>query len=78
MENKEVFYGTVIWFRRGIGFLSPDDGSSDKFVHYSNIVAPEGAYKTLVAGQRVSFVIGANKNGPQAEMVTVIAEPDVE
>lgn len=73
----EIKYGTVVWFnnKRGIGFIKPDDGDKDFFVHYTNIVAESGAFKTLVAGQKVSFIIGANKNGPQAEKVVVIAEP---
>lgn len=73
----EIKYGTVLWFnnKRGYGFIKPDDGSKDFFVHYTNIVAESGIFKTLVAGQKVSFVVGANKNGPQAEKVVVIAEP---
>ena len=74
MESREVKFGTVIWFnnKRGIGFLAPEEGGKDLFVHYTNIVSEPGAFKTLVAGQKVSYVIGANKNGPQAEKITVL------
>ena len=77
MTEKEVYYGTVVWFNKGIGFITPDEGEKDYFIHYSNIIAEPGKYKTLTAGQKVSFVIGANKNGPQAEQVTVLADPSV-
>lgn len=65
--------GTIVWFneRRGYGFLQPDDGGKDLFVHYTNIIS-EANFKTLVAGQRVSYIMGTNKNGPQAEEVAVI------
>jgi cold shock CspA family protein len=81
-KMTEVKYGTVVWFnnKRGIGFIKPDGDGMEKdfFVHYSNIEAEPGKYKSLTAGQRVSFVVGANNSGPQAESVTVIAEPNFE
>ena len=79
-ESKEIKYGTVVWFnsKRGIGFIAPDGGGKDMFCHYTNVVAEPGVFKTLTAGQRVSFVIGANKNGPQAEKIVVIGEPKLE
>lgn len=80
MKMAELKYGTVIWFnnKRGIGFILPDDGSKDMFVHFTNVVAEKGVFKTLVAGQKVSYVVGANNKGPQAEKVVVIAEPKLE
>ena len=80
MTEKEVKYGTVVWFnnRRGIGFIKPDEGDKDFFVHYSNIEAEENTYRTLISGQRVSFVVGANNSGPQAEQVVVIGEPQID
>ena len=71
--QDQLYYGTVIWFK-AMGFIKQDSGSKDIFVHYSNIIADPGAYKTLKAGQRVSYTIGANQKGPQAENVKVIEE----
>jgi len=50
--------GTVRWFNntRGYGFIAPDDGSRDIFVHYSNVQMD--GYKTLLEGQAVEFEIG--------------------
>ncbi len=80
-DNKEVVRGTVVWFndKRGIGFIEPDDGRKDFFVHYTNIVVsgPKD-FKSLTAGQRVEFSVGANKNGPQAEEVIIIEEIETE
>jgi CspA family cold shock protein len=71
MSEREVEKGTVVWFndKRGIGFIKPDDGGKDYFVHYTNIISEPDKFKTLTAGQRVSFCVGANKNGPQAEEI---------
>jgi len=81
-EGKEMerLTGKVAWFndKRGYGFIQRDDGQEDLFVHYSNIAAEEGQFKTLVAGQTVSFGIGANQRGPQAVEVEVIGEPETE
>lgn len=73
MEEKKVYTGVVTWFndKRGYGFITPDNGGKDMFVHYTNIVS-DVKFKTLVAGQHVSFIVGVNKNGPQAESITVI------
>ena len=47
--------GIVKWFNaeKGYGFITPDDGSEDVFVHFSAIVAD--GYKKLIEGQKVSF-----------------------
>ena len=61
--------GTVKWFNaaKGFGFLSPDDGTSDVFVHFSAI---EGAgYRELTEGQRVQFESQPGQKGPQAKSV---------
>jgi CspA family cold shock protein len=64
--------GTVKWFSRvkGYGFISPDGGAKDVFVHFSAI-AGEG-YRNLEEGQRVEFSIEDSPKGPQAaEVVNV-------
>jgi cold shock protein len=50
--------GTVKWFNseKGFGFIAPDDGSADVFVHYSEIQT--GGFRTLEENQRVRFVFG--------------------
>ncbi|MFT6943314.1 MAG: CspA family cold shock protein [Nitriliruptoraceae bacterium] len=64
--------GTVKWFtaEKGFGFVQPDAGGDDLFVHYSEIQTD--GYKTLDEGQRVSFEIGQGRKGPQAEKVAPI------
>lgn len=61
--------GTVKWFneQKGYGFITPDDGGKDLFVHHSNIVA-EG-YRTLREGQRVEYEQGTGRKGPEATNV---------
>ena len=62
--------GTVKWFNsdKGYGFITPDDGSKDLFVHHSNIQA--GGLKTLTEGQRVQYEAAQGKKGPEATNVT--------
>jgi CspA family cold shock protein len=65
-----VSTGTVKWFNRtkGFGFISPDDGGDDLFVHHSEI---NGAgYTNLNEGQKVEFESGQGKKGPCATNVT--------
>ena len=56
--------GIVKWFNseKGFGFIAPEDGSADVFVHYSEIQS--GGFRTLEENQRVAFEIGQGKQGP--------------
>ncbi|WP_304115189.1 cold-shock protein [Mycolicibacterium bacteremicum] len=64
--------GTVKWFNseKGFGFIAPDNGAADVFVHYSEIQA--GGYRSLEENQRVKFDITQGAKGPQAVAVTPI------
>jgi CspA family cold shock protein len=62
--------GTVKWFNadKGFGFITPDDGGKDLFVHHSEIQAG-GGYATLSDGQKVEFEVGQGQKGPCANKV---------
>ncbi|MFC1479969.1 cold-shock protein [Candidatus Omnitrophota bacterium] len=64
--------GTVKWFNdsKGYGFITPDDGSKDCFVHH-NAVQGEG-FKSLSEGQKVQFDVEEGAKGPQAVNVVKI------
>ncbi len=64
--------GTVKWFNadKGFGFITPDDGGKDLFVHHSEIKT--GGYATLDEGQKVEFEVGQGQKGPCANNVVPI------
>ena len=64
--------GTVKWFNadKGFGFIAPDDGTADVFVHHSAIQAD--GYRSLEENQRVEFTAVRGAKGPQAEQVQAI------
>jgi CspA family cold shock protein len=64
-----VVQGTVKWFNaeKGFGFITPDGGGPDVFVHHSAIQS--SGYRSLDENQRVSFEITQGAKGPQAEQV---------
>jgi len=64
-----VTTGIVKWFssRKGFGFIVPDDGSDDLFVHHSEIKTD--GYASLEEGQKVEFEVGQGKKGPCATNV---------
>ncbi len=61
--------GTVKWFsaKKGYGFISPDDGSNDLFVHHSDIQM--SGYKSLDEGEKVEYEVGQGQKGPCATKV---------
>ncbi len=64
--------GTVKWFNgdKGFGFITPDEGAKDLFVHYSEIQGQ--GYRSLEENQRVQFEVEQGSKGPQAVGVTAV------
>jgi CspA family cold shock protein len=64
--------GTVKWFSddKGFGFITPDDGSRDLFVHFSGISGD--GFRTLTEGAKVTYEEEAGDKGPKAVNVTLV------
>ena len=71
-RSRVLDTGTVKWFneQKGYGFITPDDGGEDLFVHHSKISA-EG-FRSLQEGQKVEFETGPGRRGPEATSVRII------
>jgi cold shock protein len=64
--------GTVKWFseEKGYGFITPDDGGEDLFVHYTGIAG--GGFRSLEEGAKVSYEETQGRRGMQAENVSQV------
>ena len=62
--------GTVKWFNstKGFGFITPDEGGDDLFVHHSDVNVQ--GYATLDENQKVEYEVGEGRKGPCAKNVT--------
>jgi len=71
-RSTVVSTGTVKWFneKKGFGFITPDSGSEDLFVHHSEVKTT--GYASLAEGQKVEFSIGQGKKGPCATNVVPV------
>jgi CspA family cold shock protein len=64
--------GTVKWFsqEKGYGFIIPDEGSQELFVHYSEIAG--GGFRSLEEGEKVRYEVGQGRKSPQAQNVSKV------
>jgi CspA family cold shock protein len=71
-EGGEMATGTVRWFNdsKGYGFIQPDGGGRDLFVHHSEIIGT--GFRTLPDGAKVSFEARQGQKGPEATSVSVL------
>jgi cold shock protein len=62
--------GTVKWFNpdKGYGFITPDEGGEDLFVHFSAIQG--SGFRSLGEGEKVTYEVGQGQKGPQAQNVS--------
>jgi CspA family cold shock protein len=70
--GDQMAIGVVKWFsdEKGYGFITPEDGGADAFVHFSAIQSD--GFRTLNEGTKVEFELGQGQKGPQAQNVRVI------
>ncbi len=70
LEDRQLPTGAVKWFNeeKGYGFIIPDDGGNDIFVHHSNITMD--GFRTLAEGQKVEYEVGEGRKGPEAVNVS--------
>lgn len=70
----DLINGTVKWFNseKGFGFIQPEDGSKDVFVHFRQVNRTGHGRVELDEGQRVTFSVEDGQKGPQATNVTVL------
>jgi cold shock protein len=71
-EVSDMATGTVKWFndQKGYGFITPDEGGKDVFVHHSSI-AGDG-FKSLAEGAKVEFEVAEGQKGPEAKNVVTV------
>lgn len=71
-ENRSLANGTVKWFseQKGYGFITPEDGGKDLFVHYSNIIGD--GFRNLQDGQAVEYDAAQGQKGPEAQNVRAV------
>lgn len=71
-QGMRVATGTVKFFNaeKGYGFIAPEDGGDDVFVHFSNIAG--SGYRNLEEGQKVEFEVGPGRKGDEALNVRVV------
>jgi cold shock protein len=71
-REKAMSEGTVKWFNaeKGFGFITPDEGGTDVFVHHTSIQSK--GFRSLDEKQRVSFDVVQGPKGPQASNVSKV------
>lgn len=69
---SELMQGTIKWYNseKGFGFISPENGGNDIFVHFSQVNNSGYGRVELNENQKVTFKVGQGQKGPQAENVT--------
>ena len=71
MSKSQKSRGTIKFFnvQKGFGFITPDNGGKDLFVHANNV---EGDVRSLREGQKVEFIEGPGRKGPEATQVSAV------